>query len=84
MLQISSHGITHRFLIDHKIESKKEILQSKLILEKLINQNIDTFCYPEGKNDIELQNYCKNAGYKYALSIRHEASNKFCIGRKIM
>jgi len=84
IFKITSHGISHRFLTNHKKESKKEILQSKTILESIINQNIDTFCYPEGKNNNELQNYCKKAGYKYALSIRHEENNKFCIGRKIM
>ena len=84
MFKITSHGITHRFLTNHKHESKKEILQSKMILENITNQNIDTFCYPEGKSDNDLQNYCKKVGYKYALSIRHEENNKFCVGRKIM
>jgi len=84
MFKIISHGISHRFLTNHKKESEKEILQSKMILQNITNQNIDTFCYPEGKNDNELQNYCKKVGYKYALSIRNEENNKFCIGRKIM
>ena len=84
IFKITSHGITHRFLNSHKKESEKEILQSKIILENITNQNIDTFCYPEGKNDNDLQNYCKKAGYKYALSIKHEENNKFCVGRKIM
>lgn len=84
IFKITSHGITHRFLTNHKKESEKEILKSKIMLEDITNQNIETFCYPEGKNDIELQNYCKKAGYKYALSIRHEENNKFCIGRKVM
>ncbi len=84
IFKITSHGITHRFLTNHKKESEKEILQSKMVLENITKQNIDTFCYPEGKNDIELHNYCKKAGYKYALSIKHEENNKFCIGRKVM
>jgi peptidoglycan/xylan/chitin deacetylase (PgdA/CDA1 family) len=83
LFQISSHGITHRYLINHKKESEKEISQSKVILEKLINKKIDTFCYPEGKNDADLQEFCKKAGYINALSIRHEENNKYCIGRKI-
>jgi hypothetical protein len=82
--KITSHGITHRFLTYHKKESEKEILESKAILEHIINKKIDTFCYPEGKNDFEIQFFCKKAGYKYSLSIRHEENNKFCIGRKIM
>jgi len=84
LFKISSHGITHRFLINHKKESAKEILQSKMILQNITNQNIDTFCYPEGKNDNELHNYCKKGGYKYALSIKHEENNNYCVGRKMM
>lgn len=84
MFKITSHGITHRFLTKYIKESEEEILKSKIKLEELTGQQIDTFCFPEGKNNKELQNYCKKAGYKYALSIRHEDNNKFCIGRKIM
>lgn len=84
IFKITSHGITHRFLTNYKNESELEILHSKEILENITKQDIDTFCYPEGKNDFDLQNYCKKAGYKYALSIRHEENNNFCIGREIM
>jgi hypothetical protein len=84
MFQISSHGVTHRDLTNHKEESEKEILESKAILEHIINKKIDTFCYPEGKNNKTIQKFCNDSGYKYALSIRHEHNNNFCIGRKIL
>ena len=80
---IASHGITHRYLTSDIENSKIEIQQSKEILESKINRNIGTFCYPEGKNDKTIQGYVKAAGYKYALSIRHEPNNNFCIGRII-
>ena len=82
--EILSHGITHRFLTYNQENSKEEILQSKKYLEQKIGKPIEIFCYPEGKNNKEVQDYCKNAGYKFALSIRHEENNKFCIGRKII
>jgi peptidoglycan/xylan/chitin deacetylase (PgdA/CDA1 family) len=80
---INSHGISHRDLTKHSKQSKKEILQSKQILETITKQKIDTFCYPEGKNDDKIQKYVKSAGYKYGLSIRYEYNNNYCIGRKI-
>ena len=80
--QIASHGITHRFLTYHLETSKNEILQSKKMLQEKLNKTIEVFCYPEGKNNLPLQNHCKSAGYQFALSIRHEKNNPFCIGRK--
>ncbi len=84
IFEITSHGITHRYLTYHNKESEKEISQSKISIEKRIGKQVNTFCYPEGKNDNSIQEYCKNAGYKFALSIRHEKDNKYCIGRKVM
>jgi len=84
LFEITSHGMTHRFLTYHKRDSKKETLKSKIIIEDLIEKRVDTFCYPEGKNDNTIQKYCKDAGYKYALSITHDQYNNYCIGRIIM
>ena len=78
---IASHGITHRYLTADIENSKIEIQQSKKIIDSKINRSIDTFCYPEGKNNLEIQKYCFDAGYKFALSIKHEHENNYCIGR---
>ena len=83
MFQISSHGKSHRFLTRYQNISRLEIRQSKEILEQKLNKTINIFCYPEGKNDKTIQHYVKVAGFKYALSIRHEPDNNFCIGRII-
>ncbi|MFC0878035.1 polysaccharide deacetylase family protein [Saccharicrinis sp. FJH2] len=82
LFTISSHGITHRFLTCHEEQSKEEIIRSKKILEDLCGSNIETFCYPEGKNTAFLREQCKQAGYSNALSIRHKEHNLFCIGRQ--
>ncbi len=84
IFSIASHGVTHRFLTSHQIESNKEIAESKELLEKAIGKKINVFCYPEGKNDEAIQTFCKNSGYKFGLSIRHEQNNKFCIGRRVV
>jgi len=81
---VNSHGISHRKLIKHNQQSKQEILKSKQILESITKQKIDTFCYPEGKNNKQIQSFVKSAGYKYGLSIRHETNNNYCVGRIII
>lgn len=79
---ICSHGITHRDLRFHKDDSNLEILQSKNILENIINDKISIFVYPEGKSDKDLQEFCINHKYDYCLSIANKKYNNFCIGRK--
>jgi len=83
LFSIASHGITHRFLTSDLQNSEQEIINSKVYLETELNQIVDTFCYPEGKNNSTLHKFCQNAGYKYALSIKHEPENYYCIGRII-
>lgn len=79
---ICSHGIYHRDLRFHKNDSKIEIVESKNILEKIINDKISIFVYPEGKSDNDLQEFCINYKYDYCLSIVNKKYNNFCIGRK--
>ncbi len=79
---IASHTLFHRDLTQHKAQSKKEILESKAILEQILEANIDIFCYPEGKNDKELQDFVSKAGFTFALSIGHTHS-QYGIGRRV-
>ncbi|EMQ6246231.1 polysaccharide deacetylase family protein [Campylobacter upsaliensis] len=79
---IASHAILHRDLTQHKTQSKQEILESKMILEQMLKTNIDIFCYPEGKNDKDLWDFCKQAGFTLALSINH-THKQYGIGRRI-
>ncbi len=84
LFTITSHGVTHRFLTNHQEQVFEEMKKSRQQLEGLCDCEVDTFCYPEGKNDEQLRAQCKLAGYANALSIRHEIDNEFCIGRKII
>ena len=65
---ICSHGMSHRNLIYHYNESIEEIKESKKILQNICRQEIDIFCYPEGKHNSDLINVVKE-NYKYALAI---------------
>lgn len=84
LFTIASHGIIHRNLTKYKQYSKDEIIKSKNELEKILNKKTDVFCYPEGKNDENVQNFVKIAGYKYGLSIKNELKNNYFIGRIII
>lgn len=80
---IASHAI-HHYHLDclNEDEAKKELEGSKKILEKITKTQIEIFCYPDGSNSKVLQNYCKIAGYHYALSINSkDFKNVYCIPR---
>lgn len=81
LFNIASHGITHRDLRNHLEISKVEISDSKKRLEKIVGSDVPIMCYPEGKNDDEIQKITKRAGYEYGLSITHSKRNKYSIGR---
>ena len=52
---IACHGMTHRDMTKHIEKSRTEILVSKKMLEKELNQKIKIITYPEGKNNEQLQ-----------------------------
>jgi len=64
-----SHTISHPILTMTKNdEAKKEIINSKKMLENLLNMKIKSFCYPNGDFNDETKNIVKNAGYDYACT----------------
>ena len=72
---IGSHGESHTLLsrLSYR-EQFKELNNSKIFLEKIINQSIDTFCYPYGGkisyNDNTLK-ILKKLKYKLAYSVEY-------------
>jgi len=85
--KIASHGITHRDLRYDLSKSKTELIESKKILEDLIQGPVYTLCYPEGKNDNELRSLARLAGYHFGLSINHNDNTygigRFCVNREM-
>ena len=67
-MKIGSHSKNHKKLtkIDHN-ELTKEIANSKIELEKLIGEEIVSFCYPYGKFNLDVINEVKK-NYSYALT----------------
>lgn len=68
-LVIGSHTISHRNLDTlNDRELKKEILDSKLILEDMFNEKIEDLCYPRGRFNYKIIDIARNSGYKKQYS----------------
>ncbi|MBR8830053.1 MAG: hypothetical protein N5P05_003290 [Chroococcopsis gigantea SAG 12.99] len=90
LVTIVSHSVTHprdlRTLSDEDL--KKEIFDSKQILEKELAIKVPYFTYPEGKADDRVKGVVTEAGYRAALSMNDadehfagESTDLLTIGR---
>jgi peptidoglycan/xylan/chitin deacetylase (PgdA/CDA1 family) len=74
LVTIASHSITHpedlRGLPNERL--RREIVESKRILETELGIAIDYFVYPVGKYDEQVQYWVQLAGYKAALTMNDE------------
>ena len=68
LVSIASHSYTHKNLLEEGIDLKKEIIESKLFIEKKLNRKINTFVYPLGKFNEDIHKMVKNH-YNYAMRI---------------
>ncbi|TAL08195.1 MAG: hypothetical protein EPO02_13490 [Nitrospirae bacterium] len=80
--EIGSHTISHPLLTRIPLEQAKvEIEQSKLILEEIFEQDINSFSYPRGYSNPAIQEAVVEAGYLSARSTLvgyvHESENPF-------
>lgn len=65
--EIGGHTITHPYLTEiNEHEAKKEIVESKKYFEMLLNNKVVSFCYPDGRNNAQVQRIVANAGFIYA------------------
>ena len=70
---IGAHTVNHPILVCEDIENAKvEICESKRILEKIIENPVDYFAYPNGKKNIDFnlshQKIVKECGFKAGFS----------------
>lgn len=69
-IDFGSHTLSHEELPQIEPEkAKKEISESKLLLEKLLRKEIISFCYPRGKLNSKIVSYVAKAGYELAFTI---------------
>lgn len=68
--EIGSHTLNHSRLTEVSLDlAEKEINEGKKELEKIINRQVDSFCYPVGLYSSKIVNLVKKAGFKNARTI---------------
>lgn len=69
LVEIESHTVTHPSLpYISESAQRKELVESKMILEKLTNKEINYFAYPMGDYTERLKILAKESGYKLCFS----------------
>ena len=70
LISIGSHTLDHSYLPEVKSEPelKRQIFDSKKILEEKLGIAINTFCYPAGRFNLHIRDLVIQAGYKYAFA----------------
>jgi peptidoglycan/xylan/chitin deacetylase (PgdA/CDA1 family) len=65
LVTIGSHGMTHCLLPSLNEESaKRELSESRVKLEKLLNRKVTLFSFPYGASNQHLVQWCQEAGYE--------------------
>lgn len=68
--EIGAHTMTHPHLTDlSDDEARKEIVESKEYLEKVIGTSVTSFCYPAGYFDARIARMVKEAGFALARTV---------------
>ena len=82
---IGSHGMTHSILISLKEpDLTYELGQSKSILERKLQEEIECFSIPRGFYDNRIIREAKNSGYKAVFTSSHADTNGFKFGRIVV
>ncbi len=67
--EIGSHGMTHKDLtLDHSI-ARYEVQHSRVILQEITGEGIDTFAYPYGNTDDFVSIIVSEYGYRAGMSL---------------
>lgn len=71
IIDIESHTVSHPWLTGEKDEAlKKELEDSKQILEEKLGKSVSFLCYPMGGYDERVKRAAKEAGYKAAFATK--------------
>jgi hypothetical protein len=63
---VGSHTVNHYYLTEIPISNAQdEIINSKIYWQNVLGKNISWFCYPRGKNNLDIQKLVEKH-YKYA------------------
>jgi peptidoglycan/xylan/chitin deacetylase (PgdA/CDA1 family) len=65
--EIGAHAMSHKPLTRrHSFQRAYELQRSKALLEGIIKDEVQGFCYPKGQYNLTIMGEVKEAGYKYA------------------
>ena len=83
---VASHGMYHRFLTHcHPAKAKRELEDSKSVLEEILNHPIHSFAYPYGSVNAKVVELVKSAGYHIAFGLNPsqelKPSSMYCFPR---
>ncbi len=70
LITIGSHTLDHPYLPEVKSEAelRRQIFESKKILEEKLGVPVNAFCYPGGRFNAHIRGLVEQAGYKYAFA----------------
>lgn len=66
-IDFGSHGMSHRILTRIETNSSEEISQSKAVIERKLDKEINSFSYPNGNYSDKIIKFIKNIGYTVAF-----------------
>ena len=70
-VEIGSHTVTHPDLASlNRADAERELRESKLALESLVEAEVDVAAYPRGLANEETREACRAAGYRAACRFR--------------
>src|SRR5919112_929643 len=72
-MEVGSHGMTHRRLPDlDSAALEQEVKHSRLVLEEIVGEAVEGFCYPYGSSSGAVLEAVRRAGYNYACGWREQ------------
>lgn len=79
MVEIGSHGLTHKKLTRlPPAEAENEIRQSRVLLNKATGKDIRFFAYPKGSFNAQIAGIVENAGYKGVFAVVQRLARPGC------
>lgn len=68
LVDVEGHTMTHQILVNQKpADLQREVVESKTLIESLLNKKINYFAYPYGAFDQNVINAVNLAGYRLAF-----------------
>lgn len=84
LIEFESHSWSHLSLTDlGEEECRKDLAQSRVLLEDVLGKRVDLLAYPRGLHDAKVRRATEAAGYRHgiALPISRETPGPFAVPR---